>query len=118
MFEVGDKVTYEFQPGRTGIGSVVYGPFRLAGAGTQMCVVEWLAGDFKGEAQTLPVERLKPAPRFEMGQKVRFQYTPEGESYELVAGPFLAVDESFYVLKDKDGNHDTSFDKYMVPVVE
>src|SRR5690606_41693220 len=50
----------------------------------------------------------KPAPRFEVGQKVTFTYSPKGTSFEIMAGPFPDEGESFYVLKDQDGNHDTS----------
>ena len=117
MYKQGDKVTYEFQPGRTGTGSVVYGPFRLAGVGTQMCVVEWLDGAFKGEAQTLPMERLKPAPQFEVGQVVRANGTKG--LFKVVAGPFnRQTGSKFYILEDPDGSQDMEYEAYMVPVVE
>lgn len=114
-FNAGDKITYEFQPGRTGTGSVAYGPFRLAGVGTQMCVVEWLEGDFKGEAQVLPMDRLKPAPRFKVGQVVR----THGVLYKVVAGPFRrSTGSDMYVLEDPNGDHEMEYEAYMVPVVE
>ncbi|AWN05265.1 hypothetical protein SEA_IBANTIK_41 [Streptomyces phage Ibantik] len=108
-FGVGDKVRH----GSWGEGHVVFGPFH-----TPTDATGYLVEDPRGKHFASTEELLEPVPRFEVGQKVRFEYTPEGESYELIAGPFPDDDESFYVYKDKYGNHDISFEKYMRPVVE
>jgi hypothetical protein len=118
QFKVGDKVSYTFSQGMAARGRVVYGPYSLAGTGDLMCLVEWSDGEFKGEASSVMAEKLQPAPTFEVGQKVKFPYSPK--QYEVVSGPYPTSDETvvFWVIKDRGGAHDTSFEKHMAPVVE
>lgn len=105
QFKAGDKVVNEI----FGEGEIVYGPFEGD---------NYFFKNTEGLHYTVTGMWCKPAPRFEVGQKVTFTYSPKGTSFEIMAGPFPDEGESFYVLKDQDGNHDTSFEKYMIPVVE
>jgi hypothetical protein len=110
MFNVGDKIIHKMW----GVGIVAFGPFRVPEITTPCYLVENSEGHHLIGSETL----LSAAPKFEVGDRVTFKFSPAGTSFELVAGPFPDGDESFYVLKDQEGGHETSFEKYMVPVVE
>lgn len=112
MFKVGDKVKHDLW----GEGRVSFGPFHAPDHSGQCYLVENSERKHFVGSETL----LSAVPRFEVGQKVTFTYSPIGELFEVVAGPFPSEDgvEPFYVIKDRDGAHDTSSDHHMVPVVE
>ena len=110
MFKQGDKVSHE----QWGAGTVAFGPFRVPETTSPCYLVMNEEGHHFIGSETL----LSPVPRFQVGQKVTFQYSRHKEYYEVVAGPFPAIDGVLWVLKDPEGSHDTSYEKYMVPVVE
>ena len=115
QFNQGDKAVCVLSGDRA---EVQFGPVSSIGTGKDAYLVKWLDGDCVGRSSIIWTEDLEPALKFEVGQRVRFTYSPVGESFEVVAGPFPDGDSSFWVLKDRDGAHDTSFEKYIVPVVE
>src|SRR5690606_26294576 len=84
-----------------GEGEIVYGSFEAG---------RYSFKTTEGLHYTVTGMRCKPAPRFEVGQKVTFTYSHNGTSFEIMAGPFPDAGESFYLLKDQDGSHDTSFE--------
>jgi hypothetical protein len=110
MFNIGDKVNHS-----QGQGVIVYGPFQ----GLSNFEPRYLIKKEGGEHFTGGESYLTRVPKFEVGQKVTFTYSPYGEVFEIAAGPFPAEEgKPLYVLKDRDGVHDTSYEHYMVPVVE
>ncbi|MEU9259003.1 hypothetical protein AB0D68_11015 [Streptomyces sp. NPDC048212] len=115
QFKQGDTVmsSYTEIPGK-----VVHGPFIRAAMGHDAYLVELLEGENKGECSVWHSQDMKPAPRFKVGQKVTFNYSSKGEHFELVAGPFLDFQKDpFWVIKDQDGDHNYTGEKYMIPVV-
>lgn len=114
MFKQGDKAT-----ARSGsVVEVQFGPFSGV-KGEECYLVKWLGGPMTGRSFVSSSDDLTPAPKFQVGQKVTFTYSPYGEDFEIVAGPFPAEEgKPLYVLKDRYGVHDTSYEHYMVPVVE
>lgn len=119
MFKRGDIVKSEHTKNR---GKVLYGPFTPGAEHLhqrESYLVELLEGEKKGMAAVWPTYVMTVASKFEVGQRVTFQYSPVGEFYELVAGPFPDYEgDPMWVLKDKNGAHDTSWEDRMVPVVE
>lgn len=110
-FNVGDRVETSF--GTKGV--VRFGPFKSVAGKETHYLVERLDGAHFSAAERV----LARLPKFQAGQKVTFSYSPEGEEYELIAGPFPGDEGApLWVLRDKDGVHDTSWEKHMVPVVE
>jgi hypothetical protein len=117
MFEQGDRVKSEWT---SNLGKVLYGPFVPAAEhykGEESYLVELLEGQRKGMTGIWPTKVMSRGPKFELGQKVTFTYSPVSEVFEVAAGPFPGDEgQPLYVLKDKDGVHDTSWEKHMVPV--
>jgi len=113
-FNAGDRVTCDINDLKA---EVQYGPVTSV-TGQEAYLVKWLEGAAEGSSGLVWSSDLTLLPKFEVGQKVRFNFSSAGKSYELVAGPFVGGDESFYVVRDSKGNHETSFEKYMVPVVQ
>jgi hypothetical protein len=106
MFKAGDKVINDF----FGEGEIVYGPYEGES-------YFFKAAD--GLHHTVTGSWCKPAPKFEAGQKVMFQYSPEGESFEVMAGPFKDFEgDAFWIVRDSRGADDMAYETHMVPVVE
>jgi len=112
QFKAGDKAVC----GVTGAKvEIQFGPFTSA-AIKESYLVKWLEGPNEGRCSILWACDLEPAPKFEVGQRVTCSYSKE--IFEVVAGPFPSNQQLFYVLKKEDGDHDTSYEEYMVPVVQ
>jgi hypothetical protein len=115
MFESGTTVKNKHTENR---GKVLYGPFESVASyiNGPAYLVEMLEGDSKGKAAVWTAADTSVCT-FEVRQKVTFTYSQSGDMFELVAGPFPG-DEGvpMWVIKDKDGVHDTSWEKHMLPV--
>ncbi|MFJ3084389.1 hypothetical protein ACIPJG_32180 [Streptomyces halstedii] len=114
MFKQGDKAVCTLNDGVVEIKSDL---FTSAGTGARSYLVEWTEGIDKGKRSVVYATDLEPAPRFKVGQKVRFTYSPVGETFDLVAGPFPDFQKApFWVFRDQEGEHDTSGEGQMLPV--
>lgn len=110
MFKQGDKAVCTLDGQEV---EIQFGPFSSVGFRRESYLVEWPSGT----SSIVSTEDLELAPRFEVGQEVVFHYDTENTLYELVSGPFRdAEGDTFWVTKDEAGNHDPSWDKYMVAV--
>lgn len=115
MFKQGDKATFM---DTDVMAEVQFGPVTSV-SGQDAYLVKWRNGSHEGCSSIVWSVDLTPVAKFEVGQKVAFTYSASGESYELVAGPFPGDEgEPLWVLKDKDGVHDTSWEMHMVPVAQ
>lgn len=109
-FNVGDRVRHH-----QGEGAVVYGPFAALVGSEPRYLIE----KDDGQHFTGGESYLTHASKFEVGQKVTFQYSPPEEAFEAVAGPFKDFEgDVFWVVRDGRGVDDTAYEKHMVPVVE
>jgi hypothetical protein len=109
-FNIGDTVTHT-----QGKGAIVYGPF----LGLSNFEPRYLIKKENGEHFTGGESYLTPVSKFEVGQKVTFEYSPEGESFEVMAGPFKDFEgDVFWVVRDSKGADDMAYETHMVPVVE
>jgi hypothetical protein len=107
MFKVGDKVKHI-----QGEGTVVYGPFEgLTGFEPRYLVERSDGVHFTGGESYLTL-----VPKFEVGQKVTFQYS--STEYEVVSGPYPDEGETFWVYKDGKGNHGIAYEVHMIPVAK
>ncbi|WP_432118503.1 phiSA1p31-related protein [Streptomyces sp. bgisy032] len=97
QFNTGDKVKTDvrFVPA----GTIAFGPYRSV-SGTY----KYLVQREDGTTVPVPVDRVKPAPAFAVGDLATERAM--GQTVEVVAGPFLgAAGQDRYVIKRPNGVH-------------
>ncbi|MEU0912158.1 hypothetical protein [Streptomyces althioticus] len=112
MFKQGDKVVFD-QDGPQ--AEIQFGPV-VSATKQESFVVKWLTGSLVGRSSIVHAAQLDPLPRFKVGQEVKFVY--DTDVMHVVAGPFPSDGDNLWVVKDEQGDHYSSAEEFMTPVVE
>jgi len=106
-FKVGDKVKHEIH----GVGTVVYGPYTGRLSDKPLHLVEFSDGRSGGYSE----QNLTALPAFAVNDRVTVEvFGPD--PLTVAAGPFQSAERSsLYVLRDGNGNHLTTTERYMSP---
>jgi hypothetical protein len=111
MFKQGDQVVFQGDEK----AEVQFGPITSM-SDQESYLVKWFDDVKHGRSSIVWSVDLERAPKFEVGQEVKFSY--DTEILYVTAGPFPSDGDNIWIVKDEKGHHYSSVEEYMVPVVE